>query len=82
MCEVGLECTGPGTAECDAVHRSFDDLLFGDRNENCADIWLVFEFHDCRANLGCEDREMATGSFPGTPCYEEAIAAYDAGCML
>jgi hypothetical protein len=86
MCETSEICWSTDVDKakieaCKARQAGLPDRLYGKDNAECADVWLPFEYRDCWAHLGCEDREMA-GSAPGTPCWEEAKAAYDAGCTL
>jgi hypothetical protein len=82
MCEAGNACWPDDIEECKAAQGGLPEIFYGGRNEDCSDIWLVFDFYDCKAHLGCADMQRASGEEPDTPCYEEADAAYEAGCLL
>jgi hypothetical protein len=83
QCEQYATCI-PGVTEEEAAQCKEDQAglparLNDGRNAECEDLWLVIDYNECRASLGCDDY-MRGSEDPDSPCHEELMAVYDAEC--
>jgi hypothetical protein len=76
---VSEEETAEQLEECKENQAWLPARLYGDQNAECKDLWLVIDYNECKASLGCEDY-LGPSEDPDSPCLEQLMAVHDAEC--